>query len=414
MISQKPEISLFFIISPKYNIAAIESFLRKRNYVVNTESDIKAGLMKLIEVQPDFVFIALDHPNPKISVLPQVIEQCLTTNVIPFLHGSAKDEIKKLDDCTLIHKIFPPMSGPAIERMTLKLGPQLTEVEKKKQRDQNMDLVLNGYLAQLNDQQGFKVDGASASKEHASRLKSKNSFYADSGKKQINPKQKLNLQADFERRIQPYLKDILETFQSSPSIDKQSKTIYCLLIQSEAWSGHLMAYSNVTLDSHLLEPVFKNWVTQEFRYLGPHDSHVFFEIEINLRDFKVWAENKSEYFQSLKVNDAELMMSFIGIEPSELLMEFDEEQDLIEVDLDLITLNTDLGMKLFLHLPENKKYLLYTPLHQQMSRAQKQRLQENKVEKLYTPVEYENEVQKLKMKKYLTTVFDTFRNEEFE
>lgn len=175
-----------------------------------------------------------------------------------------------------------------------------------------------------------------------------------------------------------------------------------------------MAYSNHTLESHLLEPVFKNWISKEFKYFNDQESHIFFEIEINLQDFKIWVENKAEYAENLKVNDSELNLSFVGIEPKHLLMEFDEEHDLVDVRLEWIPLKTELNLSLYLHLPENKKFLLYTPKGQQMSEMQKQRLVENRVERLYSPIEFEDEVKRLKMLQYFELLFSGLGTESAE
>ena len=412
---------LFFIISPKYKLGAVENFLKKRDYLVYSESDVKAGLLQLIEIQPDFVFIALDHPNPKVALLPQIIEQCIETNVIPFTHAGGKNEIKKLDESTLIHKIYPPLSGPAVERMTLKILSTGFEVQKKSKSSSSAEGAVKTFIDQLSEKKSAKPDDTSCPKAHLQRLKNKNNFFANAKTSMITSGQKINLQNDFKKRFESELTDILETCASTDSSnvvsfhgqenDEEKKKIYCLLVESEIWSGHLMAHSNVNLESHLLEPVFKNWVSQEFRYFNENESHLFFEMEINMSDFKKWVQNKAEHFETLKVNDSELMMSFVGIEPAQLLMDFNEETDLIKVNLDLIPIDQELHFSLFLHLPENKKFLLYTPAHQPFKQNQKQRLIDNRVETLYTPIEFEDEVKKLKMKKYIDQTLDQVRNE---
>jgi hypothetical protein len=412
LMSEKQRILLFFIASPQYKLTAVENFLKKRDYDVFVETDIKAGLLHLIEVQPDFVFIALDHPHPNINVLPQIIEQCVTTNIIPFTHSSTKADIKKLDESTYINKILPPLSGPAVERMAIKLRSQAGSAEKKTQHAKNLDSVVNSFLEQLSERQKHqKVETKIDVKGHSAKLKEKNSFFAKSKKNSITSKQKESLQKNFQKQIKADLADILETCQhDNPStnvlpLKKDLKTVYCLLVQSKDWSGHLMAYSNTNLERHLLEPVVKNWVSKEFQYFNENESHIFFEIEINLQDFKVWANNKSEYIETLKVNDSELLLSFVGIEPKNLLMEFDEAHDLIDLKLSWVPMKKDLELNLFLHLPENKKYLLYTPKGQQLNDMQRTRLVENHVEILHSPVEFEDEVKKLKMIHYFEHLF---------
>lgn len=417
-MSQNRKPSLFFIVSPKYKVTAIENFLKRRDYDVFIEMEMKSALLRLIEVQPDFVFIALDHTNSKIEVLPQIIEQCVPTIIIPFIHSSSKEAMLKLDNNNYINKIFPPLSGPAVERMTIKLKADSAELqEKRSKHSKNLDIVVNGFVEQLSEKQKLNLEEKKSNKEHIQEIKEKNSFFSQAKKTKISDKQKENLKNNFQSRIKSDLADILETCQHEPTsnlvaLNKEQKTIFCLLVQSKEWSGHLMAYSNTHLERHLLEPVFKNWISQEFQFFNEKESHVFFEIEINLSDFKVWVENKAEYFETLKVQESELMLSFVGIEPRQLLIEFDEESDLIDVNLEWVPLKTELNLSLFLHLPENKKYLLYTPKGQHLTEVQKQRLNDNKVEKLHSPAEFEEEVKKLKMIQYFTHLFsDPNRND---
>lgn len=416
-MSQTRQITLFFIASPNYKLTAVENFLKKRNYDVHIATDVKAGLLKLIEVQPDLVFIALDHGSPKIEVLPQIIQQCIDTNIIPFTHSNSREALKKLDDSALTNKIFPPLSGPAVERMSIKLKSK-SGIEKPAHQ-KNSDLIVNKFLDELNEKQKPKSVEGLPDKAKTKRLKDKNFFYTTAKKTKITDSQKDNLKKEFELTIKSELADILETCQNGNvsnvvALNQEKKSIYCLLVQSQSWSGHLMAYSNHTLESHLLEPVFKNWISKEFKYFNDQESHIFFEIEINLQDFKIWVENKAEYAENLKVDDSELNLSFVGIEPKHLLMEFDEEHDLVDVRLEWIPLKTELNLSLYLHLPENKKFLLYTPKGQQMSEMQKQRLVENRVERLYSPIEFEDEVKRLKMLQYFELLFSGLGTESAE
>ncbi len=416
-MSEKRPNTLFFITSPNYKLTTVETFLKKRNYEVHIATDVKAALLKLIEVQPDMVFIALDHGSPKIEVLPQIIQQCIDTHIVPFTNSNSRDSIKKLDENASANKIFPPLSGPAVERMSIKLTAK-TGVEKALQQ-KNSDLIVSKFLEELNEKQKPKLGEGLPDKAKTKRLKNNNFFYAKAQKTKITEQQKENLRKEFEATIKSDLIDILETCQNGDSsnviaLNQEKKTIYCLLVQSQNWSGHLMAYSNQTLDSNLLEPVFKNWISKEFKYFNEEENHIFFEIQINLKDFQVWVENKSEYSENLKVNNSELSLSFVGIEPKHLLMEFDEENDLIDVRLEWVPLKTELNLSLYLHLPENKKFLLYTPKGQQMSAMQMQRLVENRVERLYSPIEFEEEVKKLKMAQYFELLFSGLGTESAE
>ncbi len=436
--------SLFFIKSPDHKLSAIELFLKKRNYTVHIESDIKEALIKVIEKQPDFVFLALDHPNSKISSLPGIINQSLKTQIIPFVHSNSREDMRKLDYSHFQYKIYPPMSGPAIERLILKtdkekmlaeLGPAASAQENKfpqytKTKDEMIQIrskavekfelitreeTNDNEYAQKIKQPGFIIQKGVAS----GLLKTKNDFFAKTQKKPIAADQIINLKEDFKNRIKTDLSDVFETYHPLQTehetnvvpLEPAETKAYCLLIQSEIWCGYLISLSDIPLEPHLLEPIFKNWVDQHFKEIDTESGRDFVEIEIRFRDFKPWIQSKSDYFEILKVNNSEFVMGFMGINPSELHLPFDEENELIEVELDLVPLDQNLDFSLHLHLPENKKFLLYTPLNQKMSLQQKQRLANKKVEKLYVPIEFEGSLRKIRIKKYLNNLIDDIKKD---
>ena len=74
---------------------------------------------------------------------------------------------------------------------------------------------------------------------------------------------------------------------------------------------------------------------------------------------------------------------------------------MLEVPLDFVPSDQKIQLSLFLHLPDNKKYILYTPAEQILSAQQKRKLQEKHVEKLFTPMDFEKELHKLKAEHFL-------------
>ncbi len=424
--------SLFFIISPDKKLTAIESFLKKRNYKVYIESDLKDALIRLIEIQPDFVFLALDHLNPKVSSLSKIIDQSIITHLIPFVHSSAREEIRKLNYGGFTHKIFPPLSGPGIERLVLKIEKEKsaealqdalaqksylvenqTEIVKIKQMavDHYNSTVVS---ADEEEQQKIKMQKSSVIIQKGARaqlLKSKNEFLTKVKKSSLSEAKKKEIKKDLETQIKSELLDLIQTYQqdeepneqnkvvsidnNAPVVEAKSSIAKCLLIQSEKWCGYLVAYSNIEIELSALEPILKNWVNQRFENLLESDDSDYFEMKINPETFKAWAPMNAELYDSIQFNQTEIFISFFGIDPSELIMTFDEENELIEIQLDLIPIDEDLQFSLHLHLPENKKFLLYTPAYQKLSPTQKKRLQDKKVDRLFTPAVFEKECKKL-------------------
>lgn len=115
---------LYFIKTEKQNLQAIEAFLSKRNFVVHMQSDVKEALIQIIELQPDFVFVAWNHENQRVTQIPALISQAGSCVVVPYIMANTKEAVRKLNICQLSPKLFPPISGPAIERLILKYEKQ--------------------------------------------------------------------------------------------------------------------------------------------------------------------------------------------------------------------------------------------------------------------------------------------------
>lgn len=438
-MSEHEKKTLFFVKSPEYKLTALETYLKKRKYLVYIESDIKDALLLMIEVQPDFLFIALDHSNAKIASLPQIANQSILTHIIPFTHSSAREDMRKLDYSRFAHKIFPPMSGPAIERMIAKierenmleetsyLEKKLDKVKVEKSKDEmrlikskaveNYELVKSTATIENEDIKKAKRSSFIIQKGVRSvQLKTKNDFFSQAKKTPMSDEKIANLHNEYETKIKLDLADMIETYQPEPLTglppsENLVKKAYCLLIQSEAWCGYLVTMSNLRIDAQVLEPIFKNWVAHYFKDLDEEDSSDFYEIDIKSTEFKSWIKSRSEYYEILNQNDSELAMGFIGIDPADLYIAYDDQNDLIGVPLDVIPVDTDLEFSLHLHLPENKKYLLYTPVNQKLSIHQKQRLLDKKIEKLFIPAEFEHEIRNIKVKGYLQALFEEIKSE---
>jgi hypothetical protein len=456
-MSEKTNISLFFIKSPQAKLAPIETFLKKRNYHVTIESDLKECLVKIIETQPDFVFIALDHPNSKVSSIHQIIEQSILTKIIHYVYSSAKEDVRKLNYGQFNQKMFPPISGPAIERLVLKFVKEKerenqqdardTENQQKKESSvknkEEMIQIKSKAMKNLDSIDEEDHEAANSWTEieknagviiqkglpHKTKIKAHNSFLEKTEQKKLTAQQKNELQKNFESKIKTDLLDVLETYFPDHSqmteidsleldqsarftqIEQNNSKAFCLPIQTEIWCGYLLAYSNVSIEYQLIEPIFKNWLSEFFVDLTDEESSQSTELEIEPQSFKSWVQTHAEHSERLSLNRVEILIGFIGIEPSEFKLKIVDEHDLIEIDLELIPVESDLSLSLHLHLPDNKKFLLYTPLNQKLSLLQKQRLIDKKVDKLFTPIEFEKELRKLKTRNHVTQLFESFKKE---
>ncbi|MFP5520678.1 MAG: hypothetical protein ACLGGX_12295 [Bdellovibrionia bacterium] len=67
-----------------------------------------------------FVLISSDHPNKKVANLPRILTSAFPVCVVMFGESTSPAAYKKLSTHPAEYKLFPPVSGPAVERIVNK------------------------------------------------------------------------------------------------------------------------------------------------------------------------------------------------------------------------------------------------------------------------------------------------------
>lgn len=118
--------TLFFVKNLSHQFASVEKFLKKRGYNVVVETDVKTALDRILEENPEYIFLAWDHKNENIRLMPKTIYQLCSSSVVPFIMSTQRDQIIQIENSGFENKLYPPLSGPAIIRV-------ISKYEKKNQ-----------------------------------------------------------------------------------------------------------------------------------------------------------------------------------------------------------------------------------------------------------------------------------------
>lgn len=125
------KITLFFVKNMNHQFAPVEKFLTKRGYNVIVETDVKTGLDRIMKTNPEYIFLAWDHKNENIRAMPKAIYQSCTGQVFPFIMSTQRDQIIQLESSGFEHRLYPPLSGPAIIRL----------IQKQEKKNQVFDQI---------------------------------------------------------------------------------------------------------------------------------------------------------------------------------------------------------------------------------------------------------------------------------
>jgi len=135
---------LLFISHQPDNLKVATSFLKKRNFIVHVESEVKEAIVQVFELKPDFVFISWDHTDKKIQMLPKILAQSTASIIVPFINRNTKDAIFKIEQCPYTPKLYPPLSGPSVERLIMKSSKEdadyLEKVKKFKSAESQAEM----------------------------------------------------------------------------------------------------------------------------------------------------------------------------------------------------------------------------------------------------------------------------------
>ncbi|MDG0817488.1 hypothetical protein [Bdellovibrio svalbardensis] len=108
--------SLLIIKANPAGLTSVENFLRNREWKIKSTSNLKEAMIFLVQEQPQFVMVSTNHPNKKVRNLPKILSQAFPVCVIAFAEESNALSLKNLSAAATEYLLYPPVTGPAVER----------------------------------------------------------------------------------------------------------------------------------------------------------------------------------------------------------------------------------------------------------------------------------------------------------
>ena len=133
---EKEEVhSIFILKSQPTTLVQAENFLRNRNWIVGSGTNLREALAYIIQKHPQYILVTADHPNRKVRIFPKMLSQAFPIRAIGFAEKGSGISTKNLHEMGLEYNLYPPVSGPAIERMVLRIKKEEEEraIEKENQ-----------------------------------------------------------------------------------------------------------------------------------------------------------------------------------------------------------------------------------------------------------------------------------------
>ncbi|MFZ4405302.1 MAG: hypothetical protein ACOYOK_14470 [Pseudobdellovibrionaceae bacterium] len=374
---------ILIIKSKTTAFSVVEMYLQNRDWQVFSTTNIKNGLELLINYRPQFVLISIDHPNKKIQFLPKMIAMKFPVCAIACAEHPHVSSTQKLSASAVEYLIYPPTTGPAIERTAFKYFKELQLKEKRNS---------NGPIP--NDDEAFTVENISWISQQIL-----NEPMVD-----LEP---IPLSSDvLQEGIKKSLDDL--TLNNSPKfIAKVSiaTKVACIMIRSAHFSGYIVAA--MAQDQALNE----NWLNQLrskiYKYLLDQgekleDENVL-QLTIQPVEFNSWAIQYADFLRKTIHQGNELALAYFPCDAQDLKTPEVQKDQMLPLRLMDLPGDIAVDFNLYLHMPANEKYILYTPKGSTFLLKQKLKLQSQGIKTMHMHKDEVAGLDKYKAQNYLNS-----------
>lgn len=113
--------SILILKQKASSLRLAEQFLGNRGWTLYFANNLKGLIINLAQKQPQYLLLPVDFPHKKVLLLPQILAQAFPVKIIVYAENTTSASTGKLQEVKSDYRLYPPVSGPAIERMILKI-----------------------------------------------------------------------------------------------------------------------------------------------------------------------------------------------------------------------------------------------------------------------------------------------------
>lgn len=453
--------SLLIIKASQGGLGAAEGFLRNRDWKIKTTTNLKEALIYLVQEHPQFVMVAIDHPNRKIRNFPKILAQAFPVCVIAFSEQSSAASYNLLSTCASEYLLYPPVTGPAVERTVNKyykdqqtrgLDPHREHGSFSSSEEgtisikgglQNAQSILAHMLGE--DSSGFGVVTADKSQDPGTARQDQEdsrplSSHYHRSEKQGSPGWQPTKKEERKNKERPgpeqpddetsltkkdsiILRGTKEALENSctlgsetaaPQAIEQSSNIACIVIESSRFSGYLITAmgKNKTLDSAFMQKIRERL----YRFLRENGEEVkegeTLDLKIKEVPFEDWALDYAEFLKKSIHEGNEVAMAFFPRTDIKASYGESSAEEMASIKIEELAENVSVEFNVYIHLPRNNKYVLYTARGGVFYGTQKKRLLNQGVSKLHILKEDLKDLDKYRAQNFLNDKVEEFGAKE--
>ena len=326
------------------------------------------------------------------------------------------------------YKILPPITGPAIERLSHKFIKDLKEKFDEHARFQK-EIEQRPPPAKLNSINIVK-GSAAETKLPSQKGKSndlKHSLHEAGEESQAS---NLNRRKDTKKLKNSWvqveesliIKGAVDALQNSLNVTTVNpndlidvvSNLACITIESPKFSGYLITAmgKNKKIDGKFVKKIQQRLI----KFLKESGEEISedqnMDLEIKQVPFEDWALEYAEFMRKSVHNGSEVAMAFFPRKDIKTILETSYDEKMAALKIDEIQGNSTVNFNLYIRLPRNNKYVLYTPRGGIFYEDQKGRLESRGVSDLHIMKEDLEKIDKYRAEKFLNEKIQEFEENE--
>lgn len=191
---------------------------------------------------------------------------------------------------------------------------------------------------------------------------------------------------------------------------EDSSQVACIVVESERFSGYLIAAmgKNRKMDGKFIKTI----QDKLFKFLKDNGENISEKDNMNLKikkvEFQDWAVEYADFLKKSVHNGEEIAMAFFPVNNVKPEVGESAASTMAAVKLKDIDGDKTVDFNVYVYLPANKKYILYTPKGSKFYGNQKERLETKGVKEVHMLKSEVNDLTKYKAQNYLNNLIENY------
>lgn len=440
MESSFNENGLLLIKSNGSSFAKFETYLRGRGWQIHGFGDALSAVGYLLsaEVRPRFALLSIDQPLSRITGVCEVLRVRYGLTLVGYSAMNAMSFPKEIEKLGIVDCLPAPVSGPAFERLVRRIQfREKFEAERLQRRslqgEAGQPLVrITGSARQSNPMiltERLKFKDLSGSKEFNDRdvrfgpaLGSMNemieSQLGSGAELGFGPSLSLQEKRSLLMEALDWAMERLKSVRPNGGADSKGhkvNRVNCLIVNVYGLGGYIVCGGD-DIDASFERLVLQSLANDITEFLKKRGVaalfNAFFPVELQMSvQTRDWWSKKADFMKIAEWNGHALTAAFFSYDRTVVDIYPAANKSYMGVKTAEVDAEHTIGFNLYLHLPVNRRYFLYTRKGRMLLERQKTRLMNKGVNNLCIRIEEIHELIKLRARVFLTNNLREYERE---